>query len=102
MKVENSGITPLPPNMSEAAHNVDKTGRIGEQSLSVDATGSKDKAEFSNKARELVKARTAFDETPEVRNERVKQLKDQIETGAYEISYDNLALRLRSIIINKE
>ena len=56
--------------------------------------GAKDKAEFSERSLALSKARGTLDAVPEVRADKVDALKQQIETGAYQVPYDKLAGKL--------
>jgi anti-sigma28 factor (negative regulator of flagellin synthesis) len=42
----------------------------------------------------LSKAKGALDAVPEVRTEKVSFLRDQIQTGAYQVPYDKLAGKL--------
>ena len=55
---------------------------------------AKDKAEFSERSLSLSKAKGALDAVPEVRTEKVGFLRDQIQTGAYQVPYDKLAGKL--------
>jgi flagellar biosynthesis anti-sigma factor FlgM len=58
------------------------------------AEGSKDKAEFSERSLALSKARGTLEAVPEVRADRVDALKQQVQTGAYQVPYDKLAGKL--------
>jgi flagellar biosynthesis anti-sigma factor FlgM len=55
---------------------------------------AKDKAEFSERSVSLSKARGTLDAIPEVRAERVNLLRDQVQSGAYQVPYDKLAGKL--------
>jgi len=55
------------------------------------ATAPRDRAELSERARLLAKAKAALEETPDVDMERIHDLQKMIQTGAYEIPYDELA-----------
>lgn len=46
----------------------------------------------------LAKARHALNETPEVRNERIEQLHQQIEAGTYRIPLEALANHLLKLL----
>ncbi|MGI5820096.1 MAG: flagellar biosynthesis anti-sigma factor FlgM [Armatimonadota bacterium] len=71
----------------EAARALTETGASG-------ATGGADQLELSSRAEEIRAARAALAETPEVRAERVAELKAQIEAGTYQIDADRVAERI--------
>ena len=56
--------------------------------------GGKDKAEFSEQSLLMSKARGALEAMPQVRADRVEGLRQQIQTGAYQVPYDKLAGKL--------
>ena len=58
------------------------------------ATGGADQLALSSRAEEIRAARAALAETPEVRAERVAELKAQIEAGTYQIDADRVAERI--------
>jgi flagellar biosynthesis anti-sigma factor FlgM len=98
MKVENSNITPLSSNKPEAAQPVKGGGRSVDQA---GAAASRDRAELSERARLLAKAKTALEETPDVDMERIHDLQKLVESGAYDIPFDELA-RLLMAKLGKE
>ena len=53
-----------------------------------------DTLEISAKARELAKARQAVDEAPDVRAEKVADIKKRLEDGTYSVSPKILARKL--------
>jgi negative regulator of flagellin synthesis FlgM len=53
-----------------------------------------DTVEISDRARELARARQAVDEAPEVRGEKVAEIKKRIEDGTYSVSPRLLAQKL--------
>jgi flagellar biosynthesis anti-sigma factor FlgM len=53
-----------------------------------------DTLEISDKARELAKARQAVDSAPDVRSEKVADIKKRIEDGTYSVSPKILARKL--------
>jgi len=91
MKIENNGVNPLASKPANSAHPVEKNNRATE---STSSAGSKDKAILSARARELSKARAALDEAPDVRSDKVQELKQQVDTGKYEINFEELARKL--------
>jgi flagellar biosynthesis anti-sigma factor FlgM len=91
MKIENSGITSLPTNKAESSQRLEKKNQSGDvQSLG----GDKDKAEVSDNARLLAKARTALDKSSETNDEKVNQLRSQVESGDYTLQTQEVAKRL--------
>jgi flagellar biosynthesis anti-sigma factor FlgM len=95
MKIENSGITGLTPNnKADAAQRVSKRSA---NPVSAPATQGTDKAELSEKARMLAKARAVKDTSlDEPESEKVAQIRAQVENGTYEIQYDAIAKKLMS------
>ena len=91
MKIENNGINPLTPQQTESARSVEKKSQAGESnSVSV----PKDKATLSERGKALAKARAALDETSEIRENRVSELRDRIDLGTYEINFQSLAAKI--------
>ena len=60
---------------------------------------SKDKAEFSERSLSLSKARSTLEAVPEVRTDRVDALRQEINTGAYQVPYDKLAGKLLNKLV---
>jgi len=58
------------------------------------AAGEVDRLALSHRAEEIRAARAALAEAPEVRAERVAQLKAQIEAGTYRVDADTVAERI--------
>ena len=50
-----------------------------------------DRADFSAQAQEIAGVKRLLDETPDVREERVKELSEKIASGAYKVSNDEIA-----------
>jgi negative regulator of flagellin synthesis FlgM len=91
MKIENNGINPLSTQPTDNARPVERNTRAGEN---VNVAASKDKATLSERAKSLAKARTALEDVSDVRQNRVDELKEKIDSGKYEINYDALANKL--------
>ncbi|HRE25726.1 MAG TPA: flagellar biosynthesis anti-sigma factor FlgM [Anaerolineales bacterium] len=58
------------------------------------AVSGPDQAQFSNRGIELAKARTALSAVPEVREDRVAELRSQIQAGTYQVPVEALAEKL--------
>ena len=95
MKVENAQTNRLVQKQAEEAAPLERNKRPIDNEKA-ETLGGKDQASFSERARLLAKVKTSFDETPDVRTERVNSLKEQITTGSYKIPMDELAKRLAS------
>jgi flagellar biosynthesis anti-sigma factor FlgM len=91
MKIENTGSTPVNPQRTENVQPANK--KPASQEVRPVASG-KDRAEVTESARLLAKARAALENSGDVENERVAMLKKQVESGNYEIPVDELAKRL--------
>jgi flagellar biosynthesis anti-sigma factor FlgM len=91
MKIENNNINPLSTNKTETSQSIEKRNRSVE---SVATSQGKDKAELSDKARILAKARTALNNTSDINTERVSQLQNLVNEGRYQIPFADLANRL--------
>jgi negative regulator of flagellin synthesis FlgM len=57
-----------------------------------------DHVEFSPQALELAKARAALASVPEVRAEKVAELRQQVQTGDYKLPVEKLAKRLSALL----
>jgi flagellar biosynthesis anti-sigma factor FlgM len=91
MKIENSGISPLPAKRPEATTRVEKKNDLKDVHA---VRGGQDKAEMSENARLLAKARAALGNTDDLNPERLAMLKQQIESGDYTVQVSDLAKKL--------
>ncbi len=96
MKVDNNGLNRLSRNETEGTTPLERNSNSSETASNVDGLSGKDKATLSDRARLLAKARVAMDETPETRTEKVNQLRDDIQTGNYQIPHAEVVKRLLS------
>lgn len=92
MKIENNGSTPITPKRTDSVQST--TRRDLNQTSRTSQAAGKDRAEVTENARLLAKARTAMDSLDEVESERLELLKQQIANGNYEIPVEELAKRL--------
>lgn len=93
MKIENNNISNANFNKTEATNQVEKQNAAA-SSNNTAAVSNKDKAELSDNAKLLSKARVALNETPEVDQAKVDDLKAKIQKGEYNIPYENLAEKM--------
>lgn len=87
---ENSSI-----NLGAYINNVSKNSKLP---VSNKQTAQKiiqeDKVELSSKAKEICEAKKLLNAAPDVRDEMVKSIKNQIEQGTYQIKGDKVALKM--------
>ena len=77
----------IKPAGVDGASPVDGAGAPG-------AAGDVDRLALSHRAEEIRAARAALAEAPEVRAQRVAQLRAQIEAGTYRVDADTVAERI--------
>ncbi len=93
MKIENNNLNPIAPQ-----HKPEGIQPSGKGTHAVSAGGKTDRAELSEQARLLSKARLAALETSDVRPDRVESIKQRVTDGTYTIPYQELAGRLMPIV----
>ncbi len=94
MKIENNNINSASFNKAEGAQKVEKL-----QSSAVENNASvnkKDKAELSDQARLLSKARAAMDGVSDIDQAKVDEIKAKVDKGEYKIPFEQLANNLLS------
>ena len=98
MKIENNGISPLSTQRTEATQRVEKKSDSKEVNS---VRGGQDKAEMSESARLLAKARAALGNVEDVDFERLALLKQQIGSGDYTVQVSELARKLVTRLYQK-
>ncbi|SES84187.1 anti-sigma-28 factor, FlgM family [Natronincola peptidivorans] len=89
------------PNITQVMKLYNKTVKPTEKTGEV-AT-SQDKLEISQKAQEFQVALKAYKNLPEIRQEKVEILKEQVQTNSYNVSGKEVADQLiESILIDKK
>ena len=78
---------------SAAASKAKSTGASAQPAISSDGDGAV-KADLSSKGKEMATAKAVADQTPEVREEKISELKRRIAAGRYEVSPDKIADRM--------
>ncbi len=91
MKIENTSMSPLSPKPTETSKRVEKKDSV-KSTQSVNAR--QDKAEMSEDARLLAKARAALGNRDEPNAEKLAALRGQIESGDYTVQVHELARKL--------
>ena len=90
MKIEQQPLNPLQTNRAEAAQQTDKQRAVERQNVEP----QRDRAELSDKAKLLAKARVEMDKTSVSDSKKVEDLKEKVQQGTYEIPYDQLAQKM--------
>lgn len=73
---------------------------LEDRKSSVSSKGSgEEKVEISGQARDIQRVKAAIAELPEVRQEKIEELKQLIQEGRYEMDMDKLADRILDSII---
>lgn len=90
MKVENAHNNSIVPKQTENANPVEKNPRSLENER-IEKLNAKDQASLSERAKLLATARIQMAEIPDIRTEKVNELRDQLKAGSYQISYEKLA-----------
>jgi negative regulator of flagellin synthesis FlgM len=89
MKIDNVNSNRITQMQTENTTGVDKSQKSDRENA--ESISGKDQASFSDDARILAKSRTALEDTPDVRSERVEQLRQEINSGEYQIPIQELA-----------
>ena len=100
MKIENSGISGLTPKQTDATQKVEKKTVSAEGNVS-SVNQTRDKAELSNNARILSKARQSLDSNDGIESERVSRLRNEVASGDYKIQVEEVAKRLMAGVFSK-
>jgi negative regulator of flagellin synthesis FlgM len=93
MKVENNGLNAYNRTQLEGIRQADKEAHTSEAARAEGFAG-KDQAILSERAQLLAKARAAFAEQPEIREEIVSDVRERIQAGKYEVKAESLADKL--------
>lgn len=92
------GLPPVPPRVQP--HGETGSGQAG--GANPDGARRTDKVEVSERARGLQQARQALDQTPDVREAKVADLRQRVQEGRYNVRGELIADRLlRQVNINE-
>lgn len=94
MKITNS------PNIQQIMKSYGKN--VGSVKKKDDVKLSPDKIEISSEAKEFQIAMQAFKKLPDVRDDKVDELKDKIKDGSYKPSSEDIAKKLLESLKNIE
>lgn len=86
----------IPPIKIDAyINNTKENNKIAESLSGSGKPGqNSDKVEFSQTARDVKDAREQLDSIPDVREEKVKEIKTQIEEGTYKVDGKKIAFNM--------
>lgn len=96
MKITNSNLNPISTPNADAAGRAEKSGQSGETA----PAEKRDRAELSEQARLLLKARSRLEQLTAEENERLEALRQSIESGNYQVPVEKLAEVLSSRLKN--
>ncbi|MCM1157902.1 MAG: flagellar biosynthesis anti-sigma factor FlgM [Bacteroidales bacterium] len=68
---------------------------------SVNATSSLDKISFSTVGKDIQVAKNALNEVPDVREDKVRELKERMANGTYQVSAESFADKLMAAFDEK-
>lgn len=96
--IDNNNISPLASKKADSAYRAERP-QAGNHAAK--AEGKRDKAELSENARLMAKARAALEKSPELENERLAEIRNQINNGDYTIQVNTIVQRLMAGIFSK-
>jgi len=110
MKIDQTSINPrfaanqLTRQQSANADAVGKTAQTPEhdsrsEAVAETALSGKDRAALSERSRLMAKMRGVLAETPDARSEKVAALRQQVETGDYQVPVEALVEKLVSRLV---
>lgn len=99
MKIKGNGADRVNQTQPNPLDKVESAARESGKKLKKTILQSKDELSLSDNARVLAKASTLIAEMDGVRLERVAPLKQQIETGVYQVPYNQLAQILENRLV---
>jgi negative regulator of flagellin synthesis FlgM len=77
--------------MIQQYQKIDSVKDEAEKPIAPGATIATERVDLSNKAKDIQKIKQVLDQTPEVREEKVQELRRQIESGSYAINPGRIA-----------
>ena len=86
-----SKVNDASAQMIQQYQKLDSVKNEEEKPVVSGATIATERVDLSNKAKDIQKIKQVLEQTPEVREEKVQELKRQIESGSYVINPDTIA-----------
>jgi negative regulator of flagellin synthesis FlgM len=93
MKIENTGSQPISRPELKGPQAADGA-RSSRADIQVRGAGGRDQLTLSDQAQVLARARAALNEQPEIRAEKVEELRQSVEAGTYQVPHEKLVRRL--------
>jgi len=93
-------IKTIPPYLTNAVQNSTSAGKPGAQEKAAVGNGvSSDRVQLSKDYQDLAQAQKTITGTSEVRTEKIQQIKDQLESGNYQIKPNEIAGKMLDEVI---
>ena len=93
-------IKTIPPYLTNAVQNSGTAGKAGAQDNATVVNGvSSDQVQLSQDYQDLAQAQKSIAGTDEVRTDKVQQIKNQLESGSYQINPGAIAGKMLDEII---
>ena len=84
------------------AQGVSKDAKTKAQSGQTVEAGSEDKVQLSDRSRDIARAQEMVRNSPEVRSEKVAEIKARVQSGTYDVSAHKVANALLQTIIDEK
>lgn len=92
MKV--SDIKDLSTQMIQSYQRNESVAQVTEKQAGSAAVKSEEKVDLSTKAKEIQQAKVEVSKLPDVREEKVQEIKTQVEKGTYNVSGEQIANKM--------
>ena len=99
MNISGKNIVSLIKTYTDKVEN-DKAGGKGAEKATDSKTGKTDEVRLSEFSRDIQKIQAGLDKVKDVREEKVKELKEKIESGSYDVSGRDIAEKMIQRIID--
>lgn len=91
MKISNSQMNKLQSLYAQQAKAAGAANRTADSNITSKIAGQRDELVLSDRAREIQLAMKAAKASPDLREERVKEIKEQIQNGTYSVPAEDVA-----------
>jgi negative regulator of flagellin synthesis FlgM len=81
----------IPDRIEVAGANLQKTGKVKAGEEKVEGVSSKDQVTVSAAAKEIGRLQMEVSRMPEIRTDKVKEIKNAIDAGAYNVKGESVA-----------
>jgi negative regulator of flagellin synthesis FlgM len=90
-------ISKIKDTSAQLIHKYQKTELVksdADKQINATPTVVTEKVDLSAKAKDIRQIKQILDQTPDVREEKVLELKNQIDTGSYKVNSDKIAEKM--------